>query len=131
MIVIHGKPQSKQRPRFSRGRVYTPSNTLKFENEVKNAYKKSGEKLFEGAIKINGISYFAIPKSYSNKDRKRIKDRNLLVTKKPDIDNLMKAVLDGLNGVAYKDDSQIVEINWKKEYTFDDKGRTEIKIMEV
>lgn len=40
----------------------------------------------------------------------------LLPTKKPDIDNLVKVVLDGLNGLAYKDDKQIVALEAAKGY---------------
>ncbi|WP_332834903.1 RusA family crossover junction endodeoxyribonuclease [Clostridium perfringens] len=41
-------------------------------------------------------------------------------TKKPDVDNIAKIILDSLNGVAYKDDSQIVDIRIIKKYTEDD-----------
>ena len=37
-------------------------------------------------------------------------------TKKPDLDNLVKSVLDGLNGIAYVDDNQIIDIEARKEY---------------
>ncbi|XZN30187.1 RusA family crossover junction endodeoxyribonuclease [Clostridium perfringens] len=38
-------------------------------------------------------------------------------TKKPDVDNIAKIILDSLNGVAYKDDSQIVDLRIIKSYT--------------
>ena len=41
-------------------------------------------------------------------------------TVKPDIDNIVKIVLDGLNGVAFTDDKQVIEIQAQKCYVFDD-----------
>lgn len=48
----------------------------------------------------------------------------LLPAKKPDIDNIAKAVLDALNSVAYRDDTQIVELQIRKQYS--EKPRLEI-----
>lgn len=59
-------------------------------------------------LEIN--AYFEIPKSYTKKKRALCEQGDILPTCKPDIDNVVKAVADGLNGVAYKDDSGIVEI---------------------
>lgn len=41
----------------------------------------------------------------------------LLPAKKPDIDNIVKAVLDALNEVAYRDDTQVVELQVRKQYS--------------
>ena len=45
---------------------------------------------------------------------------SILPTKKPDGDNVEKAVADALNKVAYLDDSQIIEAKWQKIYAADD-----------
>ena len=50
-------------------------------------------------------------------------------TKKPDIDNIIKAVLDALNGVAYKDDTQVVQVMATKKYR--DKAFVEVAIFEL
>ena len=47
--------------------------------------------------------------------------------KKPDADNIAKIILDSLNGVAYKDDSQIVDIRIIKKYT-EDEERVEFEL---
>lgn len=39
-----------------------------------------------------------------------------ILPKKPDIDNIAKVVCDALNGVAYKDDKQIVSLKLAKRY---------------
>ena len=49
-------------------------------------------------------------------------------TKKPDLDNIAKAILDSLNGIAYKDDSQIVSLLISKKYS--DRPRVEIALKE-
>ena len=57
-----------------------------------------------------------IPQSYSKKRRQDIDLGLLMPTTKPDIDNLTKSILDALNGIAFVDDSQIVQITAAKEY---------------
>lgn len=86
-------------------RMYTPAATLEEEALVAAAYK--GEK-YEGAVKVTVHIYKALPKS---KPKKVERERDLT---KPDIDNVLKAVLDGLNGVAYEDDTQVVEVSATK-----------------
>ena len=53
-------------------------------------------------------------------------DGKILPAKKPDIDNVVKAVLDALNGVAYRDDTQVVELHVRKSYS--EKPRVEVSI---
>ncbi|MFL8231041.1 RusA family crossover junction endodeoxyribonuclease, partial [Clostridioides difficile] len=49
--------------------------------------------------------------------------------KKPDLDNIIKSVADSLNGIAYKDDSQIVEVVSKKYYS--DRPRVEVELEDI
>ncbi|HHL2031183.1 RusA family crossover junction endodeoxyribonuclease [Clostridium perfringens] len=60
-------------------------------------------------------------KSYSKKRVQAIRDGLEKPTKKPDADNIAKIILDSLNGIAYKDDSQIIELMVVKRHTEDDK----------
>ena len=53
----------------------------------------------------------------------------LLPAKKPDIDNIAKVVLDALNSVAYRDDTQVVELQLRKQYS--EKPRVEICMEEL
>lgn len=113
------------RPRFSYkiGRMYTPSATQKFEQKVKNAFleKYKLEKLLEKPIKAVIIAEIEPPKSLSKKKRLELIEEVINYTKKPDIDNIAKIVLDGLNGVAYKDDSQICRLEVYKRYGYENK----------
>lgn len=118
-IVIDGKPMGKQRPRFNgkTGSVHTPSKTVNYENWVKLCYQQQckGEKL-TGKIAASIMAYYPIPKNTS-----KIKKNYMLLgierpTKKPDVDNIAKVILDSLNGLAYKDDKQIIFCSISKWY---------------
>jgi len=118
VFTVQGTPVGKGRPRFTTAngyaRSYTPQKTLNYENLVKTYYSlEVGQKKLQGAIKAKITAYFPIPKSTPKKLRAEMELTDVPHTKKPDGDNIIKAILDALNGIAYDDDSQvaIVEIN--------------------
>lgn len=123
---VEGKPQGKARPRFSRrsGAVYTPSATKAYEKQIADAYREAahGGK-FTISVGIIVMACFPIPKSWP-KAKKLQAMKGELRPGKPDIDNILKIVLDGLNGVAYDDDSLVTEASCTKMYVFepDDAG---------
>lgn len=125
IIVIDGEPQGKGRPRFWQGHAVTPPGTRDYERQVAAAYTG---RMLEGAIKIEIWSFFKIPKSASKKDKALMEQNILMPTKKPDIDNIQKIVLDGLQGRAYEDDKQIVEVTAHKRYG--EPPRVEIEVKE-
>lgn len=88
----------------------------KIESIAKQTISKSGDGLLTGPLNVKVLFYFAPPKSYTKKKRQQILDGELLYIKKPDIDNLVKGVLDGMNNVIYKDDNQIVSVTASKHY---------------
>lgn len=118
--IVPGTPQGKARPRFSRksGTVYTPHKTVMYERKVAAAYKEEGGKKYAAGcyVKVLIRAFFPIPKSWSKAKRERALAGEIRPDKKPDIDNIQKVVLDGLNGIAYDDDKQVVYIACKKEY---------------
>lgn len=101
-FIIDGEPQGKARPRFVKatGHTYTPQKTKDYEKAVGWAYITAGGEMLSGAIRIVIDAYFSIPK--------RGVQGLLSPLKKPDVDNISKIILDGLNGIAYKDDKQVV-----------------------
>lgn len=130
MIVFEmwGKPQGKARARtfynhrLGRSQSVTPTNTVLYENYIKECYKatESSEFWFNKeplAMKI--VALFEIPKSFTKKQRADIKNGLLFPTKKPDADNIAKVVCDALNGVAYTDDTQIIDLHILKFYAKD------------
>lgn len=120
-ILVPIEPKAKDRPRFNNfGGVYTPRKTADYEKLIADAYRTNPKRQYfdqKQPLKVSMIFCMPIPKSYTKKRRKWIIDGYEQYTKKPDIDNLAKAVLDALNGVAWSDDSQIVQLNLRKEYT--------------
>jgi Holliday junction resolvase RusA-like endonuclease len=60
---------------------------------------------------------YPVPASYSKKRTKDCLDNLERPTKKPDIDNIAKSITDAMNGIAYKDDSQIVSMHLTKVYS--------------
>lgn len=127
-LTILGEPMGKQRPRatFVAGHatIYTPRKTIAYEGRFAHAYgeKYGDEPPIQGACKVSITAVFALSKAdYTSKGepnkRGRAKlDGTIQVTKKPDCDNIAKAVLDGLNEVALMDDCQVVELNIVKRY---------------
>lgn len=82
--------------------------------------------LIDTPIEVECRFYFSPPKSYTKTKLKQISSKQMLYTKKPDVDNLFKGVTDSLNGVIYKDDSQIVKATMYKEYSDQDSIVVEI-----
>lgn len=127
MVVVTGKIRGKARPRVCRGHAFTPKDTVQYEKLVRDCYKEQDGRYLEGPIKALIIAYYKIPKSYNKKRVQAIKDGLEKPTKKPDADNIGKIILDSLNGIAYKDDSQIVELRVIKRYT-EELERVEFKL---
>lgn len=103
IFFVEGEPQGKARPRFSRlnGRIYTPTKTAKYEKRIRAAYLEAGGKQIpeDCYVRIVVDAYFKIPKSYTKGKRLACRHNIRRPDKKPDIDNILKAVLDGLNEV--------------------------------
>ena len=71
----------------------------------------------EGRIFIKISAYFKIPKNTSKKNTEKMLAGDFSPTKKPDIDNIVKIVLDALNKMAFKDDNQITKLEVEKVYS--------------
>lgn len=116
-LIIPGEPKGKQRPRVCKsGHAYTPQQTVLYENYVKFLYKSENLPFMDGEIEAVIKIYYSIPKSSSKSKRISMENNLIRPTKKPDCDNVAKIILDSLNGVAYKDDSQIVSLRVEKFY---------------
>ena len=119
-IEVPGDPVGKARPRFTRtGRCYNTKKTKEFETRVANAFLNSGAKQFSESepLRIDIVAEMPIPKSTTKKVLRAIEDGTVKHLKKPDIDNIVKAVLDGLNGIAFPDDKQIIMLSAFKKYS--------------
>lgn len=122
-FTIPGEPQGKGRPRFGRmgNRVVTrtPEKTAVYENLVKTQfYSQCGQCRFpdDAMLDVRISAYYGMPKSVSQRKRRAMLAHEIRPTKKPDFDNIGKVVCDSLNGLAYRDDAQIVDSRICKYY---------------
>lgn len=120
-FTIPSEPQGKGRARiFNRGGrsiAMTPEKTVFYENLIKTCYAdQSGYYFGDSPLCMEITAYYSIPKSASKKKAELMKGGIIRPTKKPDVDNLAKCVADSINNIAYKDDSQIVEMVINKYY---------------
>lgn len=115
---------AKSRPRFKKsGYTYTPQKTKSFEAELRWHWQKSNLSMFPLVPLFLGVTIF-LPRPK--------KPKLPLPVTRPDLDNYAKAIMDGLNGFAWKDDAQIVRLNIAKYYTTDaPKIQIEIQQMET
>lgn len=110
-FTIPGKPFAKERPKAvavaGRARVYTPAATVSFESKVAQIARPAFSVPFEGPVLLRVVAVFEIPKSWT-KARKAGADGAYHI-QKPDADNLLKAIKDGLNRIAWADDCQVAD----------------------
>lgn len=114
-------PVAKARPRFTRtGHTYTPSKTKTYEKAIGEYWEQATQGFKferEQAVCVNVAFGLPIPKSASKRKKEDMINGTIKHTKKADVDNLLKAVLDGLNGIAWADDSQVIRVCASKEYS--------------
>lgn len=130
---VTGTPMGKQRPRSGRGRMYTPSKTVSYENWVKLSYQMQVEdkEPLTGYIKANVVAYFEPPRSASRFTKQKMYEGEIRPDKRPDIDNITKIIFDSLNGLAYHDDAAIVYSTTIKKYVEgpDECARVEVTLV--
>jgi len=111
-FVHHGEPRSKQRPMVTKNGTFTRPETVAAEREIRDHWRSLGVTPFEHHVVVS-IDFF-------NGNRRR-----------RDLDNMAKLVLDALNGEAYDDDHQVVELNARKFFTDKENARTVVTMREV
>jgi len=120
---IPGEPIAKGRARaFVRGghvAHYTPEKTARYENLVKLSAQQAmaGRLPEEGAVAIAVQANMSIPASWSKRKQEQAEQGLISPTKRPDLDNILKAVTDGANGVVWRDDAQVVGVAAAKRYS--------------
>ncbi len=103
----------KARPRMTKtGHTYTPKATVDAERRVREAFEATGHDGFTGAVGVE-LAFFQ-----GTRARK-------------DVDNLVKLVLDSLNGVAYEDDVHVNVVLARRVYVTKDRARSVIRIFET
>lgn len=122
-FTIPGEPRGKGRPRATsiggHARMFTDAKTASYENLVKLAASRAlGDRdPLDEALRVR-VSVRMVPAaSHSAKKRAAMLSGEIMPTKLPDIDNVVKAVLDGCNKVAFRDDALIVSLIASKSYS--------------
>ena len=146
IFTIPADPQGKKRPRYSRktGVMYTPSETVNYEKYIKTCfYEQGGKKLSlyrtvnvgdktvecTQSIRVEIWAFIGPPKTVPLYKRGLMINNTIQPTKKPDIDNIGKIILDGLNGAAWRDDSAVTDLTIHKVYS--DVPRVVVEIREL
>jgi len=119
-MELHDLPVPKGRARSTKaGRHYTPAPTRLAEAAVRAAWWSQvgvSAAPYGGPVQVEVVATFPVPASWPVWKRS-LAERGLWPhTSRPDLDNLVKLLTDALNGVAWKDDSQIVRIVGVKQY---------------
>lgn len=129
-FTVAGEPQGKARPRVTRNGTYTPKKTRDFERLVKLSYRDQcgGMTFGDKPLTVTVTAYMQPPKSVSKKKRAAMLAGTIYPKRKPDADNIAKAVCDALNGIAYRDDAQVSLLIVEKLYG--DLPRVTVHIME-
>lgn len=122
VFIVPGQPQGKGRPRVGNigghARMFTPEKTVAYEGLIAHTAQQAmqGRALIEGPVSVVIDMRCQVPASWSKTKKAQAINGTVLPTTKPDQDNVLKAIFDGLNGVAWKDDVQVVEISSRKRY---------------
>lgn len=127
-LTIPGEPVAKARPRFVNGHTFTPAKTKNYEVLVKELFctQYGNVTPLNEPISAAVAAYFSIPQSWSKKKKQQALNDEIRPTNKMDCDNIAKAVLDALNGLAYHDDGSVVCLLVIKRYS--DRPRVEVTI---
>jgi Holliday junction resolvase RusA-like endonuclease len=122
-FVVPGQPQGKGRAKIVKidgfSRMATPAKTLAYEGLVAHAANAAlaGRPPLQGPVHVRMVVACQVPTSWSQKKQRAALNGAVFPTTKPDVDNVVKAVFDGCNGVLWKDDVQVVQLTLYKHYS--------------
>lgn len=144
-FVVPGTPVGKGRPRSSilRGKGgkqilkngqpiihhHTPEKTASYENlvKVKAQQAMAGRPVIEGPVEVSIRLIVTPPASWSQKKQREALEGRIYPTTKPDIDNVLKGIMDACNEVIFKDDKQAVDVRVAKRYGMVARAAVEVR----
>jgi len=119
---VPGPPQGKGRPRIVKHGKFSalaaPTKTVAYEGLIALAAAEAmqGRPLIAGPVMLTLTICHAVPASWSKRKQQDALAGLILPTSKPDIDNVLKAVGDGCNGVVWEDDRLIARCTIVRQY---------------
>lgn len=139
-FVVPGEPKGKgrARSRIAKGKGgqqfvahYTPKETVEYENLVRMAAHESmagsAPTSFPCAVTI--VAHCSVPASWSQRKRGKAFAGEVFPTGKPDLDNIEKSILDGMNKIVFRDDSVVCDVVKRKRYSAT--PRVEVRVREL
>ena len=122
-FTVPGQPQGKGRARIGKigqhARMFTPAKTVAYEGLIAHAAQAAmaGRPLLDTPVELRLFIDVQVPASWSQKKQRQALAAEILPTTKPDADNVLKALNDGLNGVVWRDDVQVTDTIMRKRYS--------------
>ena len=121
-FTVPGQPRGKGRPRFARRgnfvTTYTDAATTTYEDQIRFYALRAmgGYKPLTTALEAFIHVRLPVPQSYSKKRTEACLSGLERPCKKPDLDNIIKTMMDGMNKIVYDDDVQVISIQATKRY---------------
>lgn len=122
-FVVPGEAVGKGRPRVStiggHTRMFAPQKTANYETLIAMAAQQAmaGRELIGGPVLVEMKILVSVAASWSKKKTAEALAGDVMPTKKPDADNVLKAICDGINGIVFKDDVQVVNVSLSKRFS--------------
>ncbi|MFX3617961.1 MAG: RusA family crossover junction endodeoxyribonuclease [Sporolactobacillus sp.] len=131
-FTIYGEPIGQGRPRFTtiagHARAYDPPDSREYKKYVKMmAVQNRPHMPIEGPVSLKLLIYRPLLKSMSKKKKAAAVAGTLRPTKKPDVDNVAKGVMDAMTGIIWQDDKQVVKLDVEKFYS--QQPRVEVRVV--
>lgn len=122
-FLVPGEPIGKGRPKIGRvgghARMFTPTKTANYESLIAVVAHEAmqGRELIAGPVLLEMKILVPVAASWSKKKTSEALQGIVMPTKKPDADNVLKAICDGINGIVFKDDVQVVNVSLSKRFS--------------
>lgn len=122
-FTVPGQPQGKGRAKIVRiggfSRMATPQKTVAYEGLIAHAAQQAmaGAALLDGPVDVEVLIDCQVPASWSQRKQGDALAHRVFPTTKPDTDNVLKAIFDGMNGVVWRDDVQAIDVLVHKRYS--------------
>lgn len=133
-FVVPGPAIGKQRPRVVRRGsaviAYTPKKTMDYERRVRAAAADVCRRPLDGPIRVIISVSIQPPKSWSKAKAESEIVNSAWAMRKPDLDNVAKAILDAMAGTCFRDDQQVVSLEISRRWGREDAVRVWVRTVD-